>query len=404
MIRVAHTGDIHLTDGPRFDSTLRCLRHIVADGIQQGVNLWLVGGDMAGTTVPHKQTPRERNALVEILQGMADHAPVVMAYGNHDFPGDLDVFAELRAVHPIFVLDRPEAISVWDDALGLGRGTPARVYVLPYPSKRSYLAAVGAGAGVEDQNADYQHGLRTILAEWRMDREEHATLPAILLGHINIGGSRVAGGEVLIGQEIELAPVDLDTVGFDYVALSHIHLHQQVAAKAWFAGSPDRSNFGEEDEKGYIIAEVEAGQMPRIIRRLTPAQRLTTIRARWDAEKGWTDRSGATLAPPAELAGAEVRLVLEIDEDQRSVADVASLEAAVAAAGADAVKVDRRIQPKITVRSETIQQARTIAEKLDAWAASLAKGSVTPEQLARLHVRLGDLQAVPQQQEERTAA
>ncbi len=403
MIRVAHTGDLHLTDGPRFDSTLRCLRYIVGDGIEQRVDLWLVGGDMAGVTVPHKQTPRERNALVEVLQGMAEHAPVIVAYGNHDFPGDLDVYAELRARHPIYVADQPEEITVWDDALDLGRGAPARVYVLPYPSKRSYLASGGTGEGVETQNADYQHGLRTILAEWRMDREENADVPAILLGHINIGGSRVAGGEVLIGQEIELHPVDLDTVGFDYVALSHIHLHQQVAEKAWFAGSPDRSNFGEEDEKGYVIAEVEVGQLPKIIRRLTPAQRLTTIRARWSADKGWTDRSGAPLPEPAELAGAEVRLVLEIDEDQRSVADVAGLEAAVAAAGADAVKIDRRIQPKVSVRSEAISQAHTLEEKLDAWAASLPEGHVTPERIARLHARLGELQAAPHE-EERIAA
>lgn len=398
MIRVSHSGDWHLCDGPRFGSTQRCLQYIVDDGRENDVALWLVGGDLAGTVTPHKATPRERNALAEIFVAMAETAPVVICQGNHDYSGgpgagDLDIYAMLQGRHPIEVATAPRAMTL----------AGARVYVLPYPSKRSYLAAGGAGEGVETQNADYQHGLRTILTEWRMDREEHADLPAILLGHINIGGSRVAGGEQLIGQEIELAPVDLDTIGFDYVALSHIHLHQQVAAKAWFAGSPDRSNFGEEDEKGYVLAEVEVGKMPTVIRRLTPAQRLATIRARWSADNGWTDRSGAPLPAPTELSGAEIRLVLEIDEDQRAVADVAGLEAAVAAAGADAVKVDRRIQPKITVRSEAISQAHTLAEKLDAWAASLAEGTVTPAQLTRLHARLGELQSAPHE-EERTAA
>jgi hypothetical protein len=81
----------------------------------------------------------DRNALDYCLQEMASRAPVVLCYGNHDRPGDLDGFARLRAANPIYVVDRPGCVRIRLATLEF-----ATVFVLPYPQKAGLV-----GAGVE---------------------------------------------------------------------------------------------------------------------------------------------------------------------------------------------------------------------------------------------------------------
>jgi DNA repair exonuclease SbcCD nuclease subunit len=67
---------------------------------------------------------------------MADAAPVVIIYGNHDRPGDLDGFANLKAGHPIYVIDRPHVL-----VLRLATQQMAAIFCLPYPQKAGLVAA-----------------------------------------------------------------------------------------------------------------------------------------------------------------------------------------------------------------------------------------------------------------------
>lgn len=374
---IAHTGDWHITEGPRFESTLRCLDFIVAEGTERRVDLWLVPGDLTGTTVPHKMTILERITIADILQRMAQVAPVVVVYGNHDFPGDLEIFSRLRAPFTVHVASRPETFAICG----------ARVYCLPYPQKRFLVAQQGMGA-VEQQNQVAGGLLRAILMEWSADRREHADKPAVLAAHLNIGGSRVAGGEVLIGQEIELAPIDLEALGVDYAALSHIHLHQQMASNAWYAGSPDRSNFGETDEKGFLLACISPTGTT-VERVLTPARRLVTVHCEWGELDGQWCWTADDVPAAATLNGTEVRLRVDVPEEGRANCPVEKLEAQLRAEGALNVKRELRIIPKVRVRSEAIRTAHTTAEKLTAWFDSVGTPS---EQRTRVLEKLAVLE------------
>src|SRR3990167_1791615 len=122
---ILHTGDLHLTEGPRFADTMRCLEHVVAVGQERGVALWLVGGDLTGTTVPHVATVAERNGIAAILQDMTVQAPVVVIQENHDAPGDLDIYALIGVDYPIHIVARPQVIPIGG----------ALVFCMPYPSK-----------------------------------------------------------------------------------------------------------------------------------------------------------------------------------------------------------------------------------------------------------------------------
>ena len=385
MLRLGHTGDLHLTDGPRFDDTLACLYAVADDGRAQGVQLWAVPGDLAGTTVPHRQTTRERNALDDWIRTLAETAPVVVIYGNHDAPGDLDRIGKLEGRHAIHLVDRPAVLTV----------AGARVFCLPYPHKRDWLATTTA-ADIDGQHREVEGGLRALLDGWATDvaAARVAGQPTIFLGHVSIGGCAVAGGEVLPpGQEIEVSVGDLTALGCDYSGASHIHLCQEMAPGIWYAGSPARSAFGEEDEKGYLIVDVAPGLPPQVHRRLTPARRFVTIEARW-ADGRWD------VAVP-EVAGAEVRIRATIAEEDAAAADMAALDALVVAAGAHATQPERRIVPTTRVRHAAITAATTPAAQVEAFFDSLGAGGPETDQRARCLAKLAELEhAAPLAQED----
>lgn len=386
MLRLAHTADLHLTDGRRFADTRACLEHIVEDGRAHGVDAWLVVGDLTGTTVPHRASPTERNALAAIFQAMAQSGPVVIVVGNHDQADDVAIFGRLKGVHPIIVVDRPAIVDLSSPTFG---GPPLRLYCLPYPQK-AWLLAGGIEGTVEDQNARYAGGLREILAHWRLDAEQAraAGLHTVGAMHINVGGSKVAGGEVLIGQEIELAPHDLDELALDYVALGHIHLHQAMAQRAWYSGSPSAQDFGATDAKGYCLVDIEAGCELRVEHRPTPSRKLVTVDVRWNPDTQEFEQDAAPI-----VEGAEVRVRVAVDESCVASCPLDRLTQIALDAGAHAVDVERRVVPKTRVRSEAIAAALTLPDQITAYFDSLGRTGPDAAQRQRALAKLADLEA-----------
>ncbi|MCW5893321.1 MAG: hypothetical protein KIT14_22635 [bacterium] len=374
-VRIGKTGDIHLTEGPRFEDTKRCAYWVADDGRAQGVQLWSVDGDLAGTTVPHRQTTLERNALDDWFLYLAETAPVVVLYGNHDAAGDLDRIGKLKGKHPIHLFDRPGSVEL----------AGVRVLAFPYPHKMDWLALAGAAGTIDEQLAAIQHAIRTLFEGWKAEVEiaHRRGMPVVFSGHAAIEGSVLAGGEVLApGGEIELPVAVLQALGCDFASTNHIHMGQEYAPGIWSAGSPNRSKFDETDEKGYLIVDVEAGMPPLVHRRLTPARRFVTVDAKWaqtpDGTWGW-ERDDVDAAA---LDGAEVRVRVAIPEEAWSTCPVADLEAEFGALAVD-VQVDRSIVPTVRTRSEEIRTARTTADKVNAWWDSLGETGPAPEQRER---------------------
>src|SRR5581483_3778690 len=102
---LVHIGDFHAAPGPRNADRYRALDQIISESLQLprlGAFLW--PGDLFDAA----SSTEDRNGLDERLQRMADAAPVVICYGNHDRAGDLDGFARLQAKHRIYVIARPQ--------------------------------------------------------------------------------------------------------------------------------------------------------------------------------------------------------------------------------------------------------------------------------------------------------
>lgn len=205
-------------------------------------------------------------------------------------------------------------------------------------------------------------------------------MPTIFLGHVTIAGCAIAGGEVIpAGREITLSTDDLVALGVDYVALGHIHLAQEMGPGIWYAGSPSRANFGEADAKGHLIVDVIPGQLPQVHRRLTPARRFVTLRARWEIEegRGWVwDPAGSDAERATLVAGAEVRVLVTLPEEAAETCPTERLAADLTAQGAYAMTIERRVIPQVRQRldalpgdgttsgSEQFLRARGVGEKL----------------------------------------
>lgn len=384
-IRIASVGDLHLTEGPRFADTARVLDWIAEDGAARGVHLWLVGGDLVGThDVPHVATVRERDFLDRWFQRLAETAPVVILYGNHDVAADMVGYGRLEAPHTIRVVTELEVVTLRLDPLNPDDASVATIFCVPYQHKTNLLAA--PSGTIREQNQDASDLLRAQLATWT---SVPSTGPRIYFGHHNVRGARLSGDEILANKEVEVTSEDLDAFGADFCSLHHIHLHQQVGRRAWYAGSPSAQSFGESDEKGYVVAELAAGAEPIIDRRVTPARRLVTVKARWmqiGGEWRWLADHDADLAAMPD--GAEVRLAVEVPEDASESCPIEALQAQFADQG-HCVVVERRITPRNRVRSEAIQSARTDAERLEAWWETLDNAPDAAERerlLARLAV------------------
>lgn len=397
MIRIGHTADVHLTSGTRLGDTMDVLGWIARDGARRGVQLWLVAGDLTGTTVPHVASIEERNAMAGWLQMLGEQAPTIVLAGNHDRIGtdelssDLAIYGQLSAKHPIRVVTRPEII----DAAG------ARVYCLPFPSKKYALASGAIGGAITEQKAGVEGGLRAILDSWRLDADEHRALgvPTIGCMHVNVAGSKMGGGEILnVGVEVELSPHDIAELGFDAGCLGHLHLCQEMAPGWWYAGTPAPQSFGEQSYAfSYNVVEVESARPPIVTQRPTPTRKLVTIKYQWgqDADGRW-----AWLSDPIEdgsLRDREVRLIVEIPEDGADTCPIDAVEAHVRAE-AHSVKLEKRILPKTRVRSEAISKAVTLEEQLEAYFESL-EAKPDEGQRGRVLEKLAELHAEPAETE-----
>lgn len=330
MVTVLHFADLHLgvENYGRLDSAtglhsrlldfLRSLDELVEyalapsgtrDGVPaQPVDLVLFAGDAYKSRDPNPTHQREFARRIHRLASAG--LPVFLLVGNHDLPSTvgrantLDIFATL------------EVPNVWvGRTLGTHliptRSGPVQVVSLPWIT-RSYLLRRDEFKGctlAEIEERTLQELEKLLEAE--VDRLDPG-VPAILAVHGAVQGA-VYGSErsVMLGQELVLPRSLLKNAAFDYVALGHIHRHQQLEEQPpiIYSGSVDRVDFGEESEdKGFIVVQVEKGRAQHEFRKLASTRRFVTIDVQADGDDPMAQVREAITA--RDVTDAIVRLVI----------------------------------------------------------------------------------------------
>lgn len=272
-IRVLHFADSHIgmenygkTDpssglSSRVVDFLRRMDEIVEYAREHQVDLTIFAGDAFKTRNPNPTFQREFAHRVRDLSLLA---PIVLLVGNHDLPpstlkaSSIEIYDTLK-VHNVWVAYDYEGRVIETNS------GPVYVGVAPYPIRSRILEKLStAGLTIAQTDELLQAELTRILEALAAEANHHA-MPRLLTGHFTVGGA-VVGSErgIMLGRDVSVSKTSIADDRWDYVALGHIHKHQNLTAgridapPVVYSGSIERIDFGEEgDPKGFCWVDLQ---------------------------------------------------------------------------------------------------------------------------------------------------
>lgn len=236
------------------------LDEAIALGLDEGVDLVLIAGDVYKSRQPNPTHQREFARRVTRLRSAG--VPVFILTGNHDISPaagrahSVEIFDAL-GVEGVTIADRPRL-----HVIQTGAG-PLQIIALPWVTRHTLLTRDEMrGASFAQIEYDLLRRLETFIedAAGRLD----PALPAIVAFHGGVAGAQLGAERAMtLGQDLVLPRSALAQPGVAYVALGHIHKHQALGddPPMVYPGSIERVDFGERDEpKGCVLVTIEGGR------------------------------------------------------------------------------------------------------------------------------------------------
>lgn len=327
-IRVLHFADVHIgmenygkTDpnsglSSRVVDFLRRMEEMIEYARDNDVDLVIFAGDAFKTRSPNPTFQRE---FAWRIQDLAELAPVVMLVGNHDLPpnalkaSSIEIYETLK-VDNVRVAHEFEVFPVETK-----RGTVI-VGTAPYPIRSRLMEqAEHTGRTIAETDRILEDTLSNILRDLAAQADEIGEdVPRLLTGHFTVRGA-VLGSErnVMLGRDVQVALSLLADARWDYVALGHIHKHQNLTKgredvpPVIYSGSLERIDFGEQsDNKGFCWVELERGHADWSFVRVQ-ARPMYTIRIDCKKET-YPTRVVVGKIREHDLKDAIVRLIIEL--------------------------------------------------------------------------------------------
>jgi DNA repair protein SbcD/Mre11 len=331
-IRIMHLADIHIgmENYGRLDPAtglngrvmdfLRRLTEAVDYSLENEVDLVLFAGDAYKTRDPNSTYRREFSRRIKRLADAG--IPVVLLVGNHDLPSQDKRASSIDIFH---TLDVPNVTVGNRDRLHLittRRGEPIQVATVPYPVRQRLLSR---DEHKEKTIAELDLFVQQLVAEniQALAEQVDPSIPAVLVGHFSVSDAKYGSERtVMLGRDVVVLKSVLAVRAWDYVALGHIHRHQELnkgqQPPIVYAGSLERIDFGEEKEsKGFVIADVRRGHAEWAFHRVE-ARRFVTIR---DDVREQADPLAALLDTITghETANAIVRVIVQAEPEQEGL-------------------------------------------------------------------------------------
>lgn len=264
-MRLIHTADWHL--GRRLKGVDRtreiasALQQILQQAKELDVDAVLIAGDIFD--VPNPPAYAERVAY-EFFCGLQEAGiPAVAIAGNHDSATRIDGLANLLSLAGIRALGKPRPADDGGAVILNTKNGQLCVGAMPFASERRML---DARALWQQDDVQQRQSYREVVAELFADltrwfKDDRVN---VLMGHMAIDGARLAQSEVpYYTQDTYALSQQTLPAEAQYIALGHIHVHQQIRASAptYYSGSLIQIDFGEaEQEKGFYLVTVEPGR------------------------------------------------------------------------------------------------------------------------------------------------
>lgn len=295
-MRILHTADWHLGrtlyQKTRYDEFRQFLEWLIQTIRAHSIDVLLVAGDVFDTIAPsYRAQELYYDFLSELAKTNCRH--VVIIAGNHDSPTFLEAPRQLLKAMDVHVIgnvtdpmDR-EVLLLRDS-----EGNPELIVcAVPYLRDRD-IRKSDALESLEVKELKLREGITNHYAEvariaTSIRNALSFPVPIIAMGHLyTAGGETIAGDGVRQLYVGNLAHVESTIFPecFDYVALGHLHVPQNVNGSETirFSGSPIPMGFGEAHQRKFVNlvqwvdnrAAVELIPVPQ-------TQRLESIKGDW---------------------------------------------------------------------------------------------------------------------------
>ncbi|WP_071599852.1 exonuclease subunit SbcD [Mastigocladopsis repens] len=345
MIKILHLSDIHMGSGfshgqinpetglnTRLEDFVNSLSRCIDRALVEPVDLVLFGGDAFPDATP---PPYVQEAFAGQFRRLVDaNVPTVLLVGNHDQHSQGQGGASLciyrtLGVPGVFVGDTLTTHRIQT------RNGSVQVLTLPWLTRSTLMTRQETeGSSVGEVNQLLIERLRIVL-EGEIRRLD-PNLPTVLVGHLMVDNACLGAERLLaVGKGFTLPLSLLARQSFDYVALGHVHRHQNLNKSndppVVYPGSIERVDFSEEKEdKGYVMIELEKGRVHWEFCPL-PVRAFHTIEV--DISKA-EDPQAAIMKAIAkrDIQDAVVRLIYKLRSEQLDFIDSTSLHSALSPA------------------------------------------------------------------------
>jgi exonuclease SbcD len=378
-----HFADIHIgmenygrTDphtglSSRVMDFLHRMDDMIEFSLEQDVDLVVFAGDAFKTRTPNPTYQRE---FAHRVLDLAAHCPVVLLVGNHDTPtntqraSSIEVFETLRVPNVHVGMDY-EVLQLET------KSGPVQVGTAPYPVRSRLLVEERertSGLSIAQLDVMLQDQLHKELATMA-EQVSQSDVPRVLAGHFTIHGA-VLGSErqVMLGRDVMALLSSVADPAWDYVAMGHIHKHQNMTLNTEgmppvvYSGSLERIDFGEEgDDKGFCWVELERGSTHWQFIELKNVRPFVTLRV--DTRKAANPTQAViNEINRHDLQDAIVRILIKSDPESDSALQAKAIEDAVIGQRANIIAaIHRQVERPERTRLGSNPEGLTAMELLE---------------------------------------
>lgn len=272
MIKFFHTADIHLgvENYGKIDSKTgihsrlldfqRVLEQLVDKAIEEKIDFFLFCGDAYKTAFP---TPTQQKFLMQAFFKLQSAGiPVISVVGNHDHPlsfgkiNSLEVL-EYLPLNDLYVFSKPEILKLET------KNGPVQIVGIPWPTRNNIITDKQFHLKSSQEITEYLSQAVSQIIQ-NLAEKLDKNIPAILAAHLTVSTGIFSGSEkcAVFGSDPIFLPSQLALPCFDYVALGHLHRHQDLNKNGYpavvYSGSIERIDFGErKEDKGFCSVVID---------------------------------------------------------------------------------------------------------------------------------------------------
>jgi exonuclease SbcD len=275
VMKILHLSDIHMGSGfshgklnpvtglnTRLEDFVSCLSLCIDRALSEPVDLVLFGGDAFPDATP---APYVQEAFASQFRRLVDaQIPTVLLVGNHDQHSQGQGGASLCIYRTLGVPGFIVGDRLTTHCISTANGD-VQIITLPWLTRSTlFTRKETQDLSLADINKMLLERLEPVL-EAEIRRLDPKT-PTVLLAHLmsdraNLGAERL----LAVGKGFTIPISLIARPEFDYVALGHVHKHQNLNKSnnppLIYPGSIERVDFSEEKEdKGYILVNLAKGK------------------------------------------------------------------------------------------------------------------------------------------------